>query len=40
MTDKLNKETFQSLLEAIDDIKDHHLPKASTYEELEKILNN
>lgn len=35
-----NKETMKSILEAIDDMNDNHLPKASNYEELEKILNS
>lgn len=35
-----NKETMISILEAIDDMKDNHLLKASNYEELEKILNS
>ena len=35
-----NKETMMSILEAVDDMKDHHLQKASNYEELEKILDS
>lgn len=29
-----------SLIEAIDDMHDPHLPAASTFKELEKILSN
>lgn len=35
-----NKQTMESILEAVDDMKDNHLQKASNYEELEKILNS
>ena len=35
-----NKETMMSIFEAVDDMKDHHLQKASNYDELEKILNS
>lgn len=35
-----NKQTMESILEAIDDVKDNHLQKASSYDELEKILNS
>lgn len=35
-----NQETMGSILEAVADIKDNHLPKASNYEELERILNS
>lgn len=37
--DILNKETISSICEAIDDMSDHHLKVASSYEELEKILD-
>lgn len=37
--DILNKETISSICEAIDDMFDHHLKAASSYEELEKILD-
>ena len=40
MNDKLNKESFESLLEAVDDLNKHQLPVAHNYNELEKILNN
>lgn len=33
-----NKESMESIFEAIDDIKDHHLKSAENYEKLEKIL--
>lgn len=35
-----NKQTMESILEAIDDMKDNHLQKANTSDELEKILNS
>lgn len=35
-----NKETMMSILEAIDDMKDNHLQKANSYDELEKILDS
>lgn len=35
-----NKKTMESILEAIDDMNDNNLPRASNYEELEKILNS
>lgn len=35
-----NQETMMSILEAVDDMKDNHLQKASSYEELEKILDS
>lgn len=38
-TDMPNKETMSSIYEAIADMSDHHLKVASSYEELEKILN-
>lgn len=34
-----NKESMSSIYEAIDDMHDHHLKAASSYEELEKILD-
>ena len=34
-----NKESMSSIYEAIADMSDHHLKVASSYEELEKILN-
>lgn len=34
-----NMNTISSINEAIDDIKDPHLKGASSYEELEKLLN-
>lgn len=33
-----NKESIESIFEAIDDMKNHQLKSASSYEELEKIL--
>lgn len=33
-----NKESMESIFEAIDDMKNHHLKSAENYEELEKIL--
>lgn len=33
-----NKKSMESIFEAIDDMKDHHLKSAKSYEELEKIL--
>lgn len=33
-----NKESMESIFEAIDDMKNHHLKSAKNYEELEKIL--
>ena len=38
-TDMPNKETMSSIYEAIADMSDHHLKVASSYEELEKILD-
>lgn len=35
-----NKETMMSIFEAVDDMKDHHLQKANSYNELEKILDS
>lgn len=35
-----NKQTMESILEAIDDMKDNHLQKANTYDELEKLLDS
>lgn len=35
----VNESVMDSLYEAIDDMHDHHLKKASSYDELEKILN-
>lgn len=37
--DMPNKETMSSIYEAIADMSDHHLKIASSYEELEKILD-
>ena len=37
--DMPNKETMSSIYEAIADMSDHHLKVASSYEELEKILD-
>ena len=39
LADMPNKETMSSIYEAIADMSDHHLKVASSYEELEKILN-
>ena len=39
LTDIPNKETMSSIYEAIADMSEHHLKVASSYEELEKILN-
>lgn len=39
LADIPNKETMFSIYEAIDDMFDHHLRTASSYEELEKILD-
>lgn len=33
-----NRESIESIFEAIDDMKNHQLKSASSYEELEKIL--
>ena len=33
-----NKESMESIFEAIDDMKNHHLKSAKNCEELEKIL--
>ena len=38
-TDMPNKETMSSIYEAIADMSEHHLKVASSYEELEKILD-
>ena len=35
-----NNSTMASPIEAIDDMHDPHLPHATTFKELEKILNN
>lgn len=35
----MSKETMSSIYEAIADMSDHHLKVASSYEELEKILD-
>ena len=37
--EKLSKQSMDSLFEAIDDLKNPHLPSASTFDELEQILN-
>lgn len=37
---KLNQDMLDSIAEAISDTHDNHLPKAKTYQELEKILNS
>lgn len=37
--EKLSKQSMDSLFEAIDDLKYPHLPSASTFDELEQILN-
>lgn len=39
LADMPNKETMSSIYEAIADMSDHHLKVASSYEELEKILD-
>lgn len=39
MNETINKSVMDSIDEAIDDMHDHHLRKASSYDELEKILN-
>lgn len=35
-----NSSTMASLIEAISDMHHPHLPRATTFKELEKILNN
>lgn len=35
-----NKGTMESILEAVDDMHNHHLQGANNYDELEDILNN
>lgn len=35
-----NSNTMKSLIEAISDIHNPHLPRATNYQELEKILNS
>lgn len=35
-----NSNTMKSLIEAINDIHKPHLPHATNYQELEKILNS
>lgn len=35
-----NNSTMASLIEAINDMHNPHLPHATTFKELEKILNN
>lgn len=37
---KLNPDILDSITEAIQDMQNNHLPKAKTYQELEKILNS
>lgn len=39
MNNRINKSVMESIDEAIDDMHDHHLQKAGSYDELEKILN-
>ena len=34
-----NDETMSSILEVVDDLKNHKLKSASSYSELEKLLN-
>ncbi|MCT7769576.1 MAG: hypothetical protein N4R51_02090 [Lactobacillus crispatus] len=34
-----NDETMSSILDAVDDLKNHKLKGASSYSELEKLLN-
>ena len=38
--DTPNSNTMKSLIEAINDMHNPHLPRATTFKELEKILNN
>lgn len=38
-SEKLSKQSMDSLFEAIDDLKNPHSTSASTFDELEKILN-
>lgn len=38
-SEKFSKQSMDSLFEAIDDLKDPHLPRASSFNELEQILN-
>lgn len=37
---QLNQDTLDSIAEAVLDICNHNLPKATTYQELEKILSS
>lgn len=37
---QLNQDTLDSIAEAVLDMHNHNLPKAATYQELEKILNS
>lgn len=37
---QLNQDMLDSIAEAVLDTHNHNLPKAATYQELEKILNS